>query len=285
MHDKNLYNKKSPKYYVRKYFELNKNSLTNKVIVDFPAGNGVMSEFLRQLGAKVLAFDLFPEYFSYPKITCQRVDIEEGIPLDNETADIVLCQEGIEHFPNQLSALKEFNRILKTNGTLIITTPSYSNIASKLSYLLFESENFKQMPPNEFDDVWMHDKNKTNKIYYGHLFLIGIQKLRTLAFLAGFEIKEARHMRLSKSSLLFFPVFYIFIVLSSVIRYLIKLYKIRKLSNTKNVRNLYKQQMLLNISPKHLLNRHLFIIFVKKNNNTDNILSNEDCLISFNSST
>ncbi len=275
MLDNNLYNKKSPKYYVRKYFVQNKHLIINKTIVDFPSGNGVMSEFLRQLGANVIPLDLFPEYFSYNSLTCQRADIEEGIPLNNQTIDIVLCQEGIEHFPDQLFALKEFSRILKENGILILTTPSYSNIAAKFSYLLFESETFKQMPPNEIDDIWFYDKQNTKKIYYGHIFLIGIQKLRTLASLANLDLKEVKYMRLSKSSLALFPIFYPFIVISSFIRYFFKVIKIENNPNKKSIICIYKQQLKLNINPKHLLNKHSFLIFQKNTSINDTILLNQ----------
>ena len=275
MTEKHLYNKKSPKYYVRKYFEQNKHIIVNKTIVDFPCRNGVLSEFLRQLGANVIPLDLFPEYFSYNTLICQVADIENGIPLSDQIADFVLCQEGIEHFSNQFYALKEFSRILKDNGIFILTTPSYSNIAAKFSYLLFESETFKQMSPNEIDDIWLFDKENTKKIYYGHIFLIGIQKLRTLASLANLELLEAKYMRLSKSSLLLFPFFYPFILTSSILRYFIKKYKLKHNQNKEKIIKLYKQQLLLNIKPKHLLNKHLFLVFQKKNIQCNSNLQNE----------
>ncbi|MCX7862401.1 MAG: class I SAM-dependent methyltransferase, partial [Bacteroidales bacterium] len=218
MIDANINNPKSPKYYVRKYLEERSSELKGKMVVDFPAGNGATSELLYQLGATVYAFDLFPQYFLFDKIKCTQANIENGIPLNDEFADIVICQEGIEHFNNVYFAFREFNRILKNDGTLIITTPSYSNIASKVSYLLFESETFQRMPPNEWDDVWMSDNEQ--RIYFGHLFLIGLQKLRTLATLSGFELIDSRFMRLSKGSLFLFPFFYPFILLSSYTRFL-----------------------------------------------------------------
>lgn len=211
MIDANIYNKKSPKFYVKKYLEKHQEEIKGKYVIDFPAGNGVTSELLYQMGASVFAFDLFPKYFLFDKIICKQANIDDGIPFESNRADIVICQEGIEHFSNQLKAIREFNRILKINGKLIITTPSYSNLAAKASYLLFESETFKQMPPNEWDDVWMSDNNQN--LYIGHLFLLGLQKLRTLAQLSGFELKEARYMRLSKGSLALFPLslsFYFF---------------------------------------------------------------------------
>ncbi|PIX32585.1 MAG: hypothetical protein COZ59_13210, partial [Bacteroidetes bacterium CG_4_8_14_3_um_filter_31_14] len=97
-------------------------------------------------------------------IECKKVNILDKIPVNDSYADILIYQEGIEHFSDQLKVLKEFNRVLKQNGELLITTPSYSNLATKYSYLLFESETAKQMPPNKIDDIWMSDKTVSSEI-------------------------------------------------------------------------------------------------------------------------
>ncbi len=225
MIDNHINNPKSQKFYVKKYLDSMKKQLHNKIVIDIPAGNGVTSEILLENGAKVEAYDLFPEYFMLKDIQCKRADILNKIPVINNYADMLICQEGIEHFSDQLKTFKEFNRVLKKNGKLLLTTPSYSNLASKLSYLLFESENSKKMPPNEIDDIWMSDKKLSNEIYHGHIFLIGLQKLRMLAKLAGFNIREIKYLRISKGSLFLFPIFYPFIFISSFLRYFINLNK------------------------------------------------------------
>ncbi|MCI8946958.1 MAG: class I SAM-dependent methyltransferase [Lachnospiraceae bacterium] len=46
-----------------------------------------------------------------------------NMPLDNEVMDVILCTEVFEHLKNPILALKEFNRILKQGGTLILTAP------------------------------------------------------------------------------------------------------------------------------------------------------------------
>ena len=218
-----------------------------------------------EAGADVEPFDLFPEYFLLKNVVCKRADITERIPVPDEYADWVTCQEGIEHFSDQLRALKEINRVLKKNGRLLLTTPSYSNLSAKISYLLFESETHKQMPPNELDDIWMADNSVTREMYHGHIFMIGLQKLRILAVLSGFRIAEVRYMRLSKGSLLLFPFFYPLIWVSSWLRYYRNLKKhpeIQKQSKKK----VYREQLRLNLNPKNLLNKHTFIIFEKENN-------------------
>jgi ubiquinone/menaquinone biosynthesis C-methylase UbiE len=46
------------------------------------------------------------------------------IPLRNNSVDCVLCLDVIEHIENDAELLKQFRRILKDKGTLIISTPT-----------------------------------------------------------------------------------------------------------------------------------------------------------------
>lgn len=46
-----------------------------------------------------------------------------AIPVPEQSFDAILCSEVFEHLPNPLSALQEFERILKPGGKLIITAP------------------------------------------------------------------------------------------------------------------------------------------------------------------
>src|SRR4051812_608157 len=147
MIDPNVNNPKSPKYYVKNYLHSIRDELKGKIVLDLAAGSGVTTEILLELGAKVEAFDLFPEYFMIKEIECKRADILDRMPVDDGYADYIICQEGIEHFADQMKAFKEFNRILKPGGKLIITTPSYSNLKAKFSYLLFECEDLNKLMP------------------------------------------------------------------------------------------------------------------------------------------
>jgi len=184
-------NPKSIKFHVKKFLSNNQDRFKNKKVIDFPAGNGVTSRLIKEFGAEPYPFDLFPEYFNIDGLTCNRANINEGIPLDDKFGDLLICQEGIEHFSDQLLAFKNFNRVIKKGGNLLITTPNYSNLKAKLSYLSGESERFgSMMAPNELDSVWMSKQDITSEVYYGHIFLVGIQKLRVLGQLSGFKIKE-----------------------------------------------------------------------------------------------
>ena len=45
------------------------------------------------------------------------------IPEPNESFDAILCSEVFEHIPNPQLAIREFSRLLKKGGQLIITAP------------------------------------------------------------------------------------------------------------------------------------------------------------------
>jgi SAM-dependent methyltransferase len=64
---------------------------------------------------------------SYSKtIKCHGLDLEyDQIPVEDETYDIVLCCEVLEHMEiDPMFMLAEVNRVLKTTGTLVLTTPN-----------------------------------------------------------------------------------------------------------------------------------------------------------------
>lgn len=257
-------NPRSIKYYVKKYLLNNAHIFKNKIVIDFPAGNGVTSKLLKKIGATPIALDLFPEYFEIEDILCTKANIMEGLPLKDKFGDAFICQEGIEHFSDQLTALKEFNRVLKKNATLLITTPNYSNIRSKLSYFLSESERYNSyMPPNELDSIWMSKQENTNDIYFGHIFLIGIQKLRVLAKLAGFRIKKIHPSMINTNSIILFPIFYPFIFVSNWITYKKNLKK-NKDYNTETKKKVYREIFKLSINPTILTAGSLIIEFEKE---------------------
>jgi len=61
------------------------------------------------------------------------------LPVTDESFDYVVCQEGIEHFPDQLFVLQELARVLKKDGTFLLTTPNISHLRAKISYLLVKA--------------------------------------------------------------------------------------------------------------------------------------------------
>lgn len=186
-----------------------KSEWVGKAILDVPAGNGDTSHLLLELGAEVTASDLYPEFFRYPNIPCVKANLNGTLPFAAASFDVVICQEGIEHMPNQLHLFQEMNRVLRPGGRAIITTPNYSNLRTRLSYLLLESEAYRLMAPNEVDSVWASEHAQTiDDVYLGHIFFANVTKQRVLAALSGLHIVEVHPTRVNYTSLLLLPFYY-----------------------------------------------------------------------------
>jgi SAM-dependent methyltransferase len=246
--------KGSIKYSVRDYFA-SIESLRGKVVVDVPAGSGYLTSYLLSRGAEVHALDMFPELFDSGEAVCRHADLLEPLPLPDACADYVVCQEGIEHLPNQLKPLHEFHRILKQDGRLIITTPNISHIRAKLSNLLVESDLYNRLPPNELDAVWHSEDGQ--RLYFGHIFLIGVQRLRVLARLAGFRIRKILPVRLSGASVML-GFIYPMIVLANLWAYYRSTRRRSEVTPERKA-EVYREITALNLNPTVIFGKHLFI--------------------------
>lgn len=247
--------------YVTQYIE-NLPDLSGKTVVDIPCGDGRASYCFKKKGATVKSFDLYPEFMKVEGIQAQYADMLERLPIEDASADIVICEEGLEHIPNQLGLLAEFNRILKPNGKLVLTTPSVSHLRARFSMFLLESDLWKRMPPSEIDCVWFSEK-RSDRIYFGHLFLTGVHYLRTIAGVSGFETIQRMRTKTSGSSVLLGIFLYPVLFLATTMAFL--LYRKRNAHISEGVRkSLLWEHVKLNLSAKTLFCKHIFWILEKK---------------------
>lgn len=233
------------------------NDLKGKTVLDLPAGRGMTSMHLKNLGCEVFPMDLVPEFFEVRDLKCEPCDLNDKIPKPDSFADYVITQEGIEHISDQVHAFKEFSRVLKKDGRLLLTCPNGSSLKSRFSHFIGECEkSSKIMPPNLFDSIWFNSGD-SKKIYFGHLFVPTISKLRVLAEVNGFELEKVFFSHLKFSNLVLFVLFYPFIFFSQWLNYL-KNSKKRPL-----VKEEYKKAFYLSIHPKILLDGSLVVLFRK----------------------
>ncbi len=58
------------------------------------------------------------------------------LPFADNSIDILISSEVVEHLPEPLSALKEMQRVLKSGGYAMVTTPNPRNLPELLGYAL-----------------------------------------------------------------------------------------------------------------------------------------------------
>jgi SAM-dependent methyltransferase len=231
--------------------------LEGKKVVDLSAGSGYIAELFHKAGADVSLFDLFPGQNKFSSLSCKSIDLQKTFPIGDQSFDLAICAETIEHLPNQHFFFVETARILRPGGTLILTTPNSSSLRSRFSQFLMESEHYSNPAPNELDAFtrWPESRNG----YFSKLFISGILRLRTLAALNGLKIREVHRTKGSSTSwmlMVFYPWIYYFSRRN---------YVRQKRADAANEQS-YRQIFELNTSVGVLTSKHLIVEFAKQEN-------------------
>ena len=101
-------------------------------VLDIGCGDGIFSIEPAKIGYSVVGVDLNVKSVNYAKYFSKRsevkidflVDDASHLPFANESFDIILCSEVLEHIKDDEGAIREIERVLKQNGLLILTVPS-----------------------------------------------------------------------------------------------------------------------------------------------------------------
>ena len=165
-----------------KVLELLKNEKGGKLL-DAGAGQGFLSQEFKNNGFDVFAADFDTEKFKIHSIECKKVDLNKDLPYPNSFFDYIVCLEVIEHLENPYHLIREFNRIVKRGGKIIISTPNILNIHARLRYLLRGSAD------------WLHaqipgiDPKNIFEALRRHINLIGFIELKFILENNGFDIE------------------------------------------------------------------------------------------------
>ena len=156
--------------------------------LDVPAGHGAFAQELLRLGFDdIECLDINAEAFRLedPRVHFVQHDVIDPLPYPDAHFDYVFSIEGIEHFENPWTFVKELCRVLKPGGRLFISTPNTLSIDARLKY--FMSGYFPRFRPLMLDPTRvMHqpiDDAHISPIYFWQLnfFLMqGGVKIRRL---------------------------------------------------------------------------------------------------------
>jgi ubiquinone/menaquinone biosynthesis C-methylase UbiE len=104
-------------------------------VLDAAAGNGYLTEWLVEQKADVTPIDISGDDWRVPSVKCEYSDFNQGIAVADETFDLTISIETIEHLENPFNFIRELSRVTKPNGIVVITTPNVHSIRSRFKYL------------------------------------------------------------------------------------------------------------------------------------------------------
>ncbi|MBI3519557.1 MAG: class I SAM-dependent methyltransferase [Bacteroidetes bacterium] len=100
-------------------------------ILDIACGSGFGSDFLAQLGNTVIGGDVSESAIAECRSKFNRSDISfevvdgTNLPYTDETFDVIISFETIEHTTKYQKMLNEFKRVVKKDGVIILSTPNF----------------------------------------------------------------------------------------------------------------------------------------------------------------
>jgi ubiquinone/menaquinone biosynthesis C-methylase UbiE len=109
---------------------LGKEDLTKKVLLDAGCGTGIFTKEALSRGASVTSLDIAENLVQITKTKNPKTNAIVGsllqLPFEDNSFDIVVCSDVIEHTIDPFKATEELIRVLKPNGLLCLTVPNRS---------------------------------------------------------------------------------------------------------------------------------------------------------------
>jgi 2-polyprenyl-3-methyl-5-hydroxy-6-metoxy-1,4-benzoquinol methylase len=169
------------------------------LVLDVPSGQGALSKKLEDIGFKVILGDIERRNILYKNNRCVQLDLNNTLPFKGSIFDYIVCVEGVEHLENPHGLIREFAKVVKKDGYLIISTPNVMTVKSRLRFLFYSYlDFFKYFGPPPLDEekhrIEEHEHQHLNPIFYGEMkFILEkygfiIEKIETNRFVQKWNI-------------------------------------------------------------------------------------------------
>ncbi|RYE17699.1 MAG: class I SAM-dependent methyltransferase [Sphingobacteriaceae bacterium] len=148
----------------------------HKTVVDIASGEGYGTKLLSNVAKKAIGIDISAEAVEHAKVKYSGTNLEfkvgstSNIPLADNSVDLVVSFETLEHHDEHEEMMQEIKRVLTPSGVLIISSPEksiYKARDPKNPFHIKELtlDEFKVLLSKYFSEVRLYDQ----KFVFGSL--------------------------------------------------------------------------------------------------------------------
>lgn len=161
-------------------------------VLDAPAGQGALSQELRNAGFEPHAVECDVDQFKLDDVPLTSCDLNGALPFADDSFDAAACVDGIEHLENPFALIRELHRIVRPGGSVVISTPNIMALRSRARFLFSGFHHKFKMPLDETRPAPAH-----------HINPLTLQELRYALHSTGFEITAIAANRIKWISYLY----------------------------------------------------------------------------------
>jgi SAM-dependent methyltransferase len=179
--------------------------LPRGVVLDCPTGEGALAQDMLREGFDVRCCDLYSELFRLDGVEIKRGDLSGTLPYCSGSFDYITSLDGLEHIDSPPQAFREYRRLLKPGGHLILSVPNIMNIEERVKWLLYGyTSHFK--PLSEQYKAKIHQDCAGMDEIVVHANPIGYNELRYYLEKNGFTIQGVYRDRKKANQWLYWPL-------------------------------------------------------------------------------
>lgn len=147
-------------------------------LLDVGCGKGELLRSFAGGGIELHGCDWLPELPDARGITYRSVDLNRNglAGYDDHSFDVVVCSDVIEHLESPAMLLREMSRVLRPDGTVIVSFPNSWNLLERLRFLFKAS--FRRFKSERKSGPW------------GHISFFTAEVLESLCDRAGLNVRS-----------------------------------------------------------------------------------------------
>jgi len=165
-----------------------------KAVLDAACGVGYGSAELGRVASRVVGVDVDPETIAYARSRYGGANVEfetmdvSSLRVADDSFDVVVSFETIEHVADAETFLREVTRVLRPNGTLVVSTPNAPRTTTSpdnpYHRVEFARADFEALLSAHFGDVELFGQRRVQTWRHRALIRLDVLGLRRrIAFL------------------------------------------------------------------------------------------------------
>lgn len=161
-------------------------------VLDLGCADGILSERIKRItNSELVGIDNYPDLYKHAVekgIKVIDTDINQRLPFDDNTFDLVFAGEIIEHVLSPDEFLLEVKRVLKKDGVLVITTPNLASWHNRMLLLFGFMPYGPEVSTRDASLGLGFLKKIKNPKPAGHIRVFTLLALRDLLIMYGFTV-------------------------------------------------------------------------------------------------